>query len=362
MTPSIWYEVRLTAAGKRHYRVQYRLGGRESPKVAGGTFARLTDAEARMKLIAWEIANGRAPDLRLLGQIPTPPKPLAEYVEAWFASRRNVQEATRRINRAGLAHLGNLAEIAPESITPQDVSTWIGELEAKGLRRSTMRTVLGPLQMLLDFAGVDPNPARHRTVVLPYQKREEITPPPAEHVEAILAGVARKYRLPLCILDATALRGNELVRHRWGDIDAMAARWRVARRHNKGGTAHWVPVPALLFGFVEDLVPREDRVLEDRVFEGLSHDAMRTDMARACKHAGIPLYSPHDLRHRRISLWHRQGVTWAQIGEWAGQRSLATTADIYTHVILDPREVDYGAVLGDERRRGAPSVPPRRED
>ena len=81
---------------------------------------------------------------------------------------------------------------------------------------------------------------------------------------------------------------------------------------------------------MEDLVPREDRTLEERVFPWLEQGDLRREMARACTAAGLPLYSPHDLRHRRISLWHRQGVIWAQIGQWAGERSLAVTADVHT--------------------------------
>jgi integrase len=60
----------------------------------------------------------------------------------------------------------------------------------------------------------------------------------------------------------------------------------------------------------------------------------------SCKAAGVPLFSPHDLRHRRISLLHKQGLSWAEIGRLVGQRNLSTTADIYTHVVGDYREVD----------------------
>jgi integrase len=56
---------------------------------------------------------------------------------------------------------------------------------------------------------------------------------------------------------------------------------------------------------------------------------------RACKASGTPTWSPHGVRHHRISLWHRQGETWALIGARVGQRSLSVTADTYTHVLLD---------------------------
>ena len=100
--------------------------------------------------------------------------------------------------------------------------------------------------------------------------------------------------------------------------------------------------------------PREDRDLEGRVFPWLAQARLRTELARACRATETPLWSPHDLRHRRISLWHRAGHSWAQIGEWAGQRDLATTANRYTHVMVG-REVNRAAFLPS----GAVAVMPR---
>jgi integrase len=61
--------------------------------------------------------------------------------------------------------------------------------------------------------------------------------------------------------------------------------------------------------------------------------------------AGIPAFSPHDLRHRRISLLHLGGVPWARIGEAVGQRNLAVTANTYSHVLIDEAELDYAELL-----------------
>jgi integrase len=61
----------------------------------------------------------------------------------------------------------------------------------------------------------------------------------------------------------------------------------------------------------------------------------KEQLSRSCSAAAIPHFSPHDLRHRRISLLHLRGVPWARIGEHVGQRSLAFTTDTYTHVLLD---------------------------
>jgi integrase len=94
------------------------------------------------------------------------------------------------------------------------------------------------------------------------------------------------------------------------------------------------------------LPPRDDRKPEAPLFGYEVGEArLRTAIARACTAAGVPHFSPHDLRHRRISLLHRQGRSWAEVGAFVGQRSLKVTADTYTHVLLDDRELDYSALL-----------------
>jgi integrase len=57
------------------------------------------------------------------------------------------------------------------------------------------------------------------------------------------------------------------------------------------------------------------------------------------------VFSPHDLRHRRISLLHRQGRSFAEIARFVGQRKLSVTVDTYTHVLSDGEELDYAELL-----------------
>lgn len=91
--------------------------------------------------------------------------------------------------------------------------------------------------------------------------------------------------------------------------------------------------------------PREDRDASARIFDPSGADALRTSIAKSCRAAGIPLWSPHDLRHRRISLLHLRGMPWARIGEFVGQRDLSVTADTYTHAMIDETELDYAELL-----------------
>ena len=86
-------------------------------------------------------------------------------------------------------------------------------------------------------------------------------------------------------------------------------------------------------GVIAETCPSEDRTSERRVFQGLTDAAIRQAMARACKSAGIPHYHPHDLRHRRLSLWHGQGVPAAELAARAGHSRASMTLDHYSHVM-----------------------------
>ncbi|MDQ3381461.1 MAG: hypothetical protein M3546_14280 [Actinomycetota bacterium] len=68
-------------------------------------------------------------------------------------------------------------------------------------------------------------------------------------------------------------------------------------------------------------------------------------LARACRAAGVPTFSPAT-SGRRISLLHDQGVSFARIGEALGQRNLAVTANTYTHVLSDGRELTTSGLRG----------------
>jgi hypothetical protein len=98
-------------------------------------------------------------------------------------------------------------------------------------------------------------------------------------------------------------------------VSTLSANGRKARNDlrlrasvSKTRRALWVELPDELTEALEaELGPREDRDPAARLFAGSGADALRTSIAKACKALAIPTWSPHDLRHRRISLMHRQG-------------------------------------------------------
>lgn len=323
----------------------YRLGGRESAPRYAGSFSTRREALARKAWVVGELAALRVPDLQLATSTTTPP--LRDAAERWLESRVDVSEGTLQTYRVALGRLmPRLGGRSVAEVDAQMVAGLVAELHALELRKQTIRKTVSVLAMILDYAGVRPNPARDKqTVRLPREERRHVEPPTAGHVEDVVRLLPIRYRLPALVLDATGMRVGELERLTWGDVDEPRGRWRVSAAVAKTGRPRWVHVPEVLFEAVCGLVPRDDRVPERQVFQGFGADRFRTALTRACTGAGVPAFSPHDLRHRRVSLLHLGGMPWARIGALVGHDDLVTTARTYTHVVVDERELDYAALL-----------------
>ena len=109
-------------------------------------------------------------------------------------------------------------------------------------------------------------------------------------------------------MEQGALRLGEAVGLRWGDVDRAGLRLRLPKSATKRDRARWVYLPEWLIAALEDLCPLEDRTPERRVFQGITEASAYQTMLRACRTAGVPHYHPHDLRRRRITVWHQSGV------------------------------------------------------
>lgn len=341
--PSAWIERRPSGRGTR-YRVKWRAGGRETIPQAAGTFATVREAKIRRDWVAGELAAMRLPDLSLLAA-PAASPTLREVAGRWLESRIDVADHTRLQHRSDVARaLPTLGDRPVDGISAADVAELVAEL-AKTRKRETVKKTVLALAMVFDHAGVEPNPARDkRTVKLPRAERAEIRPPTADHVLAVHRLLPERYRLPLLVLDDTGMRLSELERLSWGDVDEARGRWRVSASTSKTGRPRWVKVTPAVFAAVMDVCPRDDRVPDRRVFQGFGGDRFRTAIGRACTAAGIPAFSPHDLRHRRISLLLREedAVT---VSRLVGHARASMSLDVYGHVLVDEAEVDYAELL-----------------
>jgi integrase len=360
---SAWIAKRPTKDGKPRYRVFFRVGGRESVPRHAGTFKRKEDAQRRKNWVIGELAAMRVPDLSTLAE-PEPVARFAEMAARWQASRVDVRASTAIQHRTALRRCGPIDHLPIDKITPAEVAGLVAKLAEEGKARESIRKTLTAVAMVLDFAGVEPNPARDRiTVRLPRDESAEIEPPDAASVEAVAQRLPLPYLIGLAVLDISGWRVGVVGQATIGDLDDNNNRWLVRAAINKTKTSAWgylsddmVPSPELVNLVLGQLPAAEDRNPTALLFPDIGADGarLRTAIARACRDAGVPVFSPHDLRHRRISLLHRQGIDWARIGQRVGQRNLATTANRYTHALVDPREVNWPEMLARARAMQSP--------
>jgi integrase len=352
---SAWIRPRPTSDGGKRYRVEYRLGGRESRIRYGGSFKTRKLALQRKAWIISELVAQRVPDLQTLAE-PVQALRVTEAGERWFRTRIDVAETTKTRHGVEMKRIIRVLGSRPVSdVTPAEVAEFVSGLATEGYSRSTIRKTLQTLQMILDYAEVKPNPARDKRVRLPRQDAEEINPPTAEHVEAVFRLLSEKHRLAFLFLDWSGARVSAIDKTLVSDYDHKRRRVRLRSATTKTRRALWIELHPVLADAIEATLPATrsagglhlvgERDVDVRLFAESGADALRTSIAKACRTKDIPLFSPHDLRHRRISLLHLRGVPWARIGEFVGQRSLSVAADTYTHVLADETEVDYEALL-----------------
>ena len=339
---TIMITTRRRASGAR-YVVRYRLGGRTYPVVHAGSFKTLREAKARRDLVAGEIAARRDPAEMLRAVLASPPPKLtvSDWSDKYLASRIDVDANTTKNYRTALRKAGEMFGYRdPFTITVDEVAAWVADLAGKH-KPGTVQLYVLTFRLLLDYVGVEPNVARDPRVKLPKQTREEPNPPGAEHVEAILAALGVKWRLLFITIEQGALRLGEAVSLRWRDVDAANLRLRLPRSATKRDRARWVYLPEWLMDAIEATCALEDRVPERRVFPGITEASAYQAMARACVMAKVPHHHPHDLRHRRISIWHQSGVPARELAERAGHSRPSMSLDVYSHVLADYREVAY---------------------
>ena len=253
-------------------------------------------------------------------------------------SRIDVDANTMKNYGSALRKIGEtFGDRDPATITATEIAEWIATL-AETRKPGTLGQYLIAFRLLLDHVGLEANAARDSRVKLPKQVREEPKPPSREHFEAIVEALGAKWKLLFVTIEQGALRLGEAVSLRWADVDAAGLRLRLPRSATKRDRARWVYLPEWLMEAIEATCPLEDRVPERKVFQGITEASAYQAMTRACKNAKVPHYHPHDLRHRRITIWHQSGVPARELAERAGHARPSMSLDVYSHV-MPPDEI-----------------------
>jgi integrase len=337
--------------------VRYRLGGRMTPLQHAGSFKTQRAARARLEAVIAELAAGRNPaDMLLAQQAPAPaPMTLAGWFDQFIYSRVDTDPSTLKSYRNTRDRLRSLSRMFPHEVRPADIQTWIAE--NSDLAASTLGKYKSVLNLVFDFADVEPNPARSAKVRMPKRDKAEIDPPSTVEWQAMKPHLPKRSSLVVRWMECNATRVDcEALNLTCGDIDFANGRVRIVKTKGRTAGRRWLFMPQELLDEIAELVPLEDRHPDRKVWPNLTDDMVRRDMEKACNLAGIAKYTPHDLRHRRCSLWYAQLLDAVGLIRWSGHSKSQVFLENYAHVILDPEADEWKHFWHDawQRRREVP--------
>jgi integrase len=253
-----------------------------------------------------------------------------------------------------------------DKIRASDVEELIVLLQRHGLSGKSIRTYIGTLSALFNYAAAPPrawvagNPARGVDLP-PKQENEDIHFLDPDEVtllaRAAVPGDYQQIDRALYLTAAmTGLRQGELIALRWRDVDWPAARVRVRQNYVLGqfGTpkskrsTRSVPMADQVAGELERLYQsaghpsHDDLVFADaHTGEPLSKPAILRRYRKALKAAGLDSSRRfHDLRHTFGTAMAAAGVPMRTLQEWLGHKDIATT-QIYADYSPSAHEAAY---------------------
>jgi integrase len=300
---------------------------------------------------------------------------VAEAVELWLGTRRNVRPTTLAGYRDALApvclHLG---AVTVQALSRREVETLVDDLLTGGLVRAdgrarrpwsprTVTLMLFCLESVLDSFVREGRLARNvvEYVERPAQRAREMQTWTAAEVETFLGSLERDRDAAAWLLALHGLRRGEVAGLRWSDIDfdALALTVSSARVEVQGHPVESAPKTdrgrrtlPLTTDLVTALKTLRTQQAADRLLVGeawqesgfvivdplgrpLSPSVLSSRWQRAVRRAGVPRIRLHDARHTAATLMHLRGVPVAVISAWLGHSTAAFTMRTYVHSQAD---------------------------
>lgn len=364
-------------------RVEYPDGRQDRPS---GTARNMTEAREAVR-VAQEAADA---GLKPLARRLTVGEMVTEHMAAKKGSwaDRTGWNNEKLYARYIAPHLGSLRAAG---IDPPRLRSFFAALGENGLGYSGQRQVHVLLSSAYKRAIADgllrENPAQHAR---PERSKNEAVRlkhfTPAQLEVFIRAALEDRWALPLAFLAYTGLRVGEALALTWEDVqtdpdapgvhyvivsktrsdfegrvyenapktakgkrrvplsaDAAAILGRLRGHVAEEARAHGGPVPAHLFPSPLSGKP-------------MRQDSLREIMRRTCERAGLPLLSPHALRHSAGTFLISRGHDPVSVAALLGHAQTSTTLNFYAHALPDRlRGLAFG--LEDLTVKEAPPAP-----
>jgi len=226
-----------------------------------------------------------------------------------------------------------------KTIRVRDVERYILKRKNEGVSASTILKELATLSAMFSYAMrkeiLNRNPVR--SAKKPKQKiTQPGRAPSMERVNKILQHCYPGARRFILAFLNSGCRKSELSNCDVSDADLDEKKLRVIR---KGGKKRHIFMNTVLLRVIsEELASRSNVKLDDPLFlnrEGRRYRSLRTVLRTACKRAGVPLISHHDLRHAYATFLHQQGKDIPTISCLMGHANPTVTQNIYIHLFDD---------------------------
>jgi integrase len=366
------FGVRVTAAGKKAFVLNYRTRAGRERRYTIGSFAdwQTTGARAEAKRLRRLIDEGGDPlaDIEAEREAPTMDDLCTRFEDEHLPDTRpgTAADYRRILNNHIRPAFGEHIKVA--DVTSDHIKALHRKITKTGhLRRAnTVVAVLSKMFSLAqNWAMTDTNPCRgikknHETKRKRYMDGDEL----ARLTKALAAHPDKQAANIIRLLLLTGCRRGEALSARWANLDLGKGVWSKPASSTKQKEDHVVPLSAparQLLSEIRDEQTAKKRELGKFVFPSDSKSGHVVELKRAwrtlCKSAGITGLRVHDLRHSFASQLASSGASLPLIGALLGHSNPATTHR-YTHLFIDPqrRAVEtVGAIIG---AAGMSALPP----
>jgi integrase len=255
-----------------------------------------------------------------------------------------------------------LGHVTLAELTRERIHGFINAQLAAGVSPKTVRNSVGVIRSalggLVSNGVLQSNPASIRRGWLPVEPRHPRTLTKTQLRRFLRASTGDRYEALILFLALSGVRLGEALALRWCEVD-LEARTAIIRRPV---SLHRREMPTIRFGFrTIDLAGplvaaltrhRVESQDADLVFRGgrLGGCVNARHVHQACrsvaKRAGLPIVSPHVLRHTWATTLLEAGVPVSYVSCSLGHSSTAFTAALYASARPGPLPGDKGALAG----------------
>ena len=318
--------------------VMYRSGGRGSREESLGTFRTRALAEERKRWAESCLARGMDPRQEIT-QAATA-ETFAEAAKRLRPDRLQLGPTVGPSYDRAIASAGSLARVPVRSLTAQHFRDWLG---SRPEAQSTKLLYLTQYRVLLDLVGLDPNPARHRTVKVrgtaARGRGKSGWVPSYSNFNRVLGRLSAPNARIARLIEETGLRSVELdgLRREHIDLSTDTLWVHVTKRSRSGNPKPPRAVPItgslrklLLEDFHIDEMEPAERVIGKRA------RSVGMALTRISKELNIePAVTPHSLRRRYISRLGRAVIPITDTSDMVGHEQPAMTLNVYSFPIPD---------------------------